>query len=116
LSKGILWKGSSGGSFSSSEEEDLIADVLRDEEFDRRLSGELNHDFLGPPDDDKIIILSDSVEEEEEVREEKITNVEAMPSYAARSPAPTASAADKGGAPDWVIGGSSSGGDKDGLP
>jgi hypothetical protein len=98
---------------SSSDEEDLIVDVSHDEEFARRLFGDLNRDFLGPPDDSKIIILSDSDEEEEEVSEEKTTDIKAMPSSAARSPAPTASTNDVDGAdkcdtPDWVIGSSSS--------
>jgi hypothetical protein len=102
---------------SSSDEEGLIADTSRDEELTRRLFGDLNCDFLGLPDDDKIIILSDLDEEEEEVLEEKTTDAEAVPSSVARSSAPTASAADiddadKGDTPDWVIGGSSSGGDE----
>jgi hypothetical protein len=103
---------------SSSDEGDLIADVSRDEEFARRLFGDLNHDFLGPPSDSKIIILSDSDEEEEEMREEKVTDAEATPSSAARSPAPIASAddADKGDAPDRMIGGSSSDKDEANLP
>jgi hypothetical protein len=33
----------------SSDEEDLITNVSPDEEFARRLSGELNHNDLGPP-------------------------------------------------------------------
>jgi hypothetical protein len=106
---------------SSSNEENLIANVLRDEEFTRKLFGDLNHDFLGPPDDSKIIILNDSDDEEEEVCEEKTTDVEATPSSAARSPAPTASAddtdgTDKGDTPDRVIGGSNSGEDEVSLP
>jgi hypothetical protein len=106
---------------SSCDEEGLIADTSRDEEFIRRLFGDLNRDFLGPPDDGKIIILNDSDKEEEEVHEEKITDVEATPSFVVRSPAPTASAADadnatKGDTTDQVIGGSSSGGDEAGLP
>jgi hypothetical protein len=46
----------------SSDEGDLIADVSWDEEFARRLFGELNHDLLGLLGDGKIIILSDSDE------------------------------------------------------
>jgi hypothetical protein len=60
----------------SSDEEGLIADVSQDEEFARRLFGDLNHDVLGLPGDSKIIIISDSNEEEEEVREEKTTDTE----------------------------------------
>jgi hypothetical protein len=72
---------------------DLIADVSPDEAFTRRLFGDLNRDVIGPLDDDKIIILSDS-DEEEEVREEKVADVEAVPSSAARSPTSTASGDD----------------------
>jgi hypothetical protein len=94
-----------GGSFekasvvnlsSSLDDGDLIADVSRDEEFTRRLFGNLNRDILGPPDDGKIIILSNS-NEEKEVHEEKIVDAEDVPSSAARSPAPTASTDDADG-------------------
>jgi hypothetical protein len=55
------------------------------------------------------------------VREEDDTDAEAVPSSAVKSPTPTASTddaddADKGRSPDWVIGDSSSGGDKAGSP
>jgi hypothetical protein len=93
---------------SSSNEECLIADMSHDEEFARRLFGDLNHDFLGPLSDGKIIILSDSDEKEEEVCEEKTDDVKTATSSAARSPAPTTSTVDaddtdKGDAPDRVI-------------
>jgi hypothetical protein len=87
--------------------------------------GDLNRDFLGPPDDGKIIILSDSDEEEEEEEEEeekvckeKTIDTKVASSSAARSPTPTTSAddADKGNTPDWVIGGSSSDGDEANFP
>jgi hypothetical protein len=104
---------------SSSDEECLIPDISRDEEFIKRLFGDLNRDLLGPPDDGKIIILSDSDEEEEEVREEDAADAEAAPSSALRSPAPIASNdvddGDKGDTHDRVIGDSSSGGDEAGL-
>jgi hypothetical protein len=103
---------------SSSDEGDFIGDVSQDEEFTRRLFSDLNRDFLGPLSDSKIIILSDSDEEEEEMREEKVTDAEATPSSAARSPAPIDSIddADKGDAPDRMIGGSSSDKDEANLP
>jgi hypothetical protein len=77
---------------SSSDEEGLIANTSRDEEFTRRLFGDLNCDVLGPPGDDKIIILSDSDEEEKEVHEKKTIGAKAAPSSAARSSVSTASA------------------------
>jgi hypothetical protein len=49
--------------FSSSNEEGLIPDTSRDEEFVRRLFGDLNHDVLGPSGAGNIIILSDFDEE-----------------------------------------------------
>jgi hypothetical protein len=64
---------------SSSDEECLILDTSWDEEFARRLFGDLNRDILGPPDDGKVIILSDSDEEEVEVREEEAVGVDAAP-------------------------------------
>jgi hypothetical protein len=77
---------------SSSDEEGLIPDTSCDEEFTRKLFGNLNRDILEPSDDGNIIILSDS-DEEEVVREEDVTDAKAMPSSAARIPALTASAA-----------------------
>jgi hypothetical protein len=50
---------------SSSDEEGLISHTSRDEEFTKRLFGDLNRDVLGLLGDGKIIILSDSDEEEE---------------------------------------------------
>jgi hypothetical protein len=49
----------------SSGEEDSIADTSRDEEFARKLFGDLNRDILGPPGDGKIIIISDFNDEDE---------------------------------------------------
>jgi hypothetical protein len=89
--QGGLFKCYSGGFFSSSDEEGLIADVSRDEEFTRRLFGDLNRDVLGPLDYGKIIILSDSDEEEEDVHEKKTTNTEDAATSAAVNPASTAS-------------------------
>jgi hypothetical protein len=56
---------------SSSDEEDFVADTSRDEDFPKRLFGDLNHDVPRPPGDGKVIILSDS-DEEEEVHEETV--------------------------------------------
>jgi hypothetical protein len=97
---------------SSSDEEDLILDALRDEELARRLFGDLNCAVLGPPGDSNVIILSDSdEEEEEEVHEEDSTDAEVAPSSSVKSLAPTASTddTDKGRSTVRAIGGSSSG-------
>jgi hypothetical protein len=96
----------------SSDEEDGLPDTSRDEEFARRLFGDLNHGLLGPADDDNVIILSDS-EEEEEVHEEDITNAEAAPPFAMNSLTPTVSAAD---APEWVQDDNSDDGDEVSSP
>jgi hypothetical protein len=91
---------------SSFDEEDLIANILRDEEFARRLFGNLNRDVLGPPGDGKIIILND---------------IEVAPSSVVRSPASTAFVDDanstyKSNTPDQATGGCSSDGDEAGSP
>jgi hypothetical protein len=113
---------------SSSDEEDLIVDVSRDEEFDRRLFGNLNHNVLGPPSDCKIIILSDSDEEEEEVCEEKTTNTKDVTTSVAVNPtsttsidtddAPTGMKNDNNDdrTPDQEADGSNDSGDDIGLP
>jgi hypothetical protein len=77
----------------SSDEEGLILDISRDDEFSRRLFGDLNHDVLRPPGDDNIIILSDS-DDEEEVHEEDVVDIEVAPSSAAGIPASTTSTTD----------------------
>jgi hypothetical protein len=104
----------------SFDEGDLIADVSWDEEFARRLFGDLNHNVLGPLGDGIIIILSDS-DEEMEVHDEKATDTEVAPSSAARSPSQTTSADDadgtyKSNTLDRATCSCSSGGDKAGLP
>jgi hypothetical protein len=104
---------------SSSDEDSLIPNTSREEEFIKRIFGELNCDVLGLSDDDKIIILNDSNDdEEEEVHEEDATDAEAAPSSVVRSLAPSASTddTDKGDTPDRAISGSSSGEDEAGLP
>jgi hypothetical protein len=73
---------------SSSDEEDFVADTSRDEDFPKRLFGDLNHDVPRPPSDGKVIILSDS-DKEEEVHEETI---DAMFSATEKSLTPAASA------------------------
>jgi hypothetical protein len=90
---------------SSSDEEDFFTDTSRDEEFARKLFGDLNRDILGPPGDSKVIILSDSD-----------ADVEAAPPSAVNSPATPASAADADDAPDGVQNDSSDGGDEVGSP
>jgi hypothetical protein len=104
---------------SSSDEEGLIPDTLWDEEFARKLFGDLNSGVLGPPGDGKVIILNDS-DEEDEVREEHADDAEAAPSSDVKSSTPTTSVddddgIDKGRSPNRAISGSSSDGDEAGL-
>jgi hypothetical protein len=68
----------------SSGEEDFVADTSRDEEFARKLFGDLNRDILGPPGDGKIIVISDS-DDEDETHEDTAVNAEAAPPSAANS-------------------------------
>jgi hypothetical protein len=112
---------------SSLNEEGLILDTSRDEEYARRLFGDLNHNVLGPSGDGKVIILSDS--DEELVHEEDAVDSDAAPFSTVKSPAPTASTADTdedlkglqddnsdGLAPYRERGDGSYGGDKAGSP
>jgi hypothetical protein len=65
----------------------LVVDTSRDEEFARKLFGDLNHDILGPPGDGKIIIIDDS--DDDEAQEEGTTDIDpmAVPASAADAPA-----------------------------
>jgi hypothetical protein len=114
--------------YSSSDEKGLIPNTSRDEEFTRKLFGDLNRDFLRSPGDSIIIILNDS-DEEEEVREQDAVDADVAPSSATRFLAPTASTVDTGEdpkgmqgdnidglSPDWESGDGSSGGDKASSP
>jgi hypothetical protein len=112
----------------SSNEEDIFPDTSQDEEFFKKLFGDLNHGLLGPPDNGNVIVLSDS-NEEEEVRAEDAVDVEVTPPSTVNSPTPTVSTADTddapngvpddsngGRSPDQVQGDSSDGGDEVGEP
>jgi hypothetical protein len=128
LSRGSSGKASVVYLSLSSNEEGLIVDTSHNEEFARRLFGNLNHDVLGPPGDGKIIILNDSDEEEDEMREKKTAGDEAAPSSTARSPTSTASASvddaptgvtndnSDDHTPNREVDGSSDSGDEAGLP
>jgi hypothetical protein len=100
---------------SSTEEEDALLDTSRDEEFTRRLFGDLNRRVLGPPGDGNVIVLSDS-DEEEEVHEEITTNTEAAPPSAVNSSTQIISVAAADDSLDGVQHDSSDGGDEAGSP
>jgi hypothetical protein len=86
---------------SSSDEECLIPDTSRDEEFARRLFCDLNRNVLGLLGDDNVIIISDS-DKEEEVCEEDIADAKATPSSAVGILASATSAIDADEAPTGV--------------
>jgi hypothetical protein len=86
----------------SSDEEDFFPDTSWDEEFTRKLFGDLNCELNGRFGDGKIIILSGS-NEEEEVCKEEATDAEAASPSAMNSTAPTVSVTDADNAPDEVL-------------
>jgi hypothetical protein len=99
----------------SSGEEDSIADTSRDEEFVRKLFGDLNCDILGPPGDGKIIVISDS-DDEDEMHEDAAVNAKAAPPSTANSTDSPTSASDADETPDGVSDDNADGGDKAGSP
>jgi hypothetical protein len=99
----------------SSSEEDSIADTSRDEEFARKLFGDLNRDILGPLGDGKTIVISDS-DDEDETHEDAVVNAEAAPPSAANSADSPTSASDVDETPDGVSDDNADGGDKAGSP
>jgi hypothetical protein len=108
-SKGILMV-----DLSSSEEDDL-PDTSCDEEFSRKLFGDLNRGLLGPPSDGNVIILNDS-NEDEEVREEDTADAEAAVPSAVNSPTPTVSTTEVDDTSAGKQDDNSDGGDETGSP
>jgi hypothetical protein len=99
----------------SSGEEKSIADTSRDEEFARKLFGDLNRDILGPPGDSKNIVISDS-NDEDETHEDVVVNAEAAPPSATNSVDSPTSASDVDKTPDGVSDDNADGGDEAGSP
>jgi hypothetical protein len=66
----------------------LVVDTSRDEEFTRKLFGELNRDILRPHGDGKIIIIDDS-DDDDAAQEEGTTDIDptTIPASAADAPA-----------------------------
>jgi hypothetical protein len=86
----------------------LVVDTSRDEEFARKLFGELNHDILRPPSDGKIIIIDDS-DNDDVVQEEGTIDIDptAVPASAVDAPAGTSvTNSDAQGSKQEVDGGS----------
>jgi hypothetical protein len=99
----------------SPSEEDSVVDTSRDEEFARKLFGDLNRDILGPPGDGKIIVISDS-DDGDETHEDAAVNAEAAPPSAADSVDSPTSASDVDETPDGVSDDNADGGDEAGSP
>jgi hypothetical protein len=99
----------------SPSEEDSVADTSRDEEFARKLFGDLNRDILGSLGDGKIIVISDS-DDEDETHKDTAVNVEAAPPSAANSADSPTFASDVDETPDGVSDDNADGGDEAGSP
>jgi hypothetical protein len=65
----------------------LVVDTSHDEEFARKLFGDLNRDILGSPGDSKIIIIDDS-DDDDDAQEEGTTSIDptAVPASVADAP------------------------------
>jgi hypothetical protein len=97
----------------SSGEEDSVTSW--DEEFARKLFGDLNRDILGPPSDGKIIVISDS-DDDDETHEDAAVNTEVDPPSAANSTDSPTSASDVDETPDGVSDDNADGADEAGSP
>jgi hypothetical protein len=86
----VFEQGSASGETPVSSPSSLVVDTSHDEEFARKVFGDLIHDILGPPGDSKIIIINDS-DDDDEAQEEGITSIDptAVPASATDAPAGT---------------------------
>jgi hypothetical protein len=84
----VFEQGGASGATPVSGVSSLVVDTSRDEEFGRKLFGELNRDILRPPGDGKIIIIADS---DDTAQEEGTTDIDptAVPASAADAPVGT---------------------------
>jgi hypothetical protein len=62
----VFKQGNALGTTPVSGPSSLVVDTSHDEEFARKLLGDLNRDILRPPGDGKIIIIDDDDEAQEE--------------------------------------------------
>jgi hypothetical protein len=86
----VFEQGSASGTTPVSGPSSLVVNTSRDEEFTRKLFGDLNRDILGPPDDGKIIIIDDS-DDDDEAQEEGTTGIKPMTVLASAADAPAGS-------------------------
>jgi hypothetical protein len=89
----VFEQGSASGVIPVSGPSSLVVDTSRDEEFIRKLFGDLNRDLLGPPGDGKIIIIDDS-NNDDEAQEEGTTGAEPTTVPAPTAEAPTVTRVD----------------------
>jgi hypothetical protein len=71
----VFEQGSASGTTPVSGPSLLVVDTSRNEEFARKLFGDLNRDILGPPGDGKMIIIDDS-DDDDEAQEEGTAGIE----------------------------------------
>jgi hypothetical protein len=109
-SSSVFEQGGTSGVTPVSIPSSLVVDTSRDEEFTRKLFGDLNRDILGPPSKGKIIIIDDS-DSDNEAQEEGTTSIDptAVPASAVEAPAGTSvTNSDDQGSEQEVNGGSDS--------
>jgi hypothetical protein len=83
----VFEQGSASGATPVSGPSLLVVDTSRDEEFARKLFGDLNRDILGPPGDGKIIIIVDS-DDDDDAQEEGMADINPMAVSASAADAP----------------------------
>jgi hypothetical protein len=106
----VFEQGGASGATPVSIPSSLVVDTSHDEEFTRKLFGDLNRDILGPPDDGKIIIIDDS-DDSDEAQEEGTAGIDptVVPASAIDAPAGTSvTNSDDQGSEQEVNGGSDS--------
>jgi hypothetical protein len=103
---GAIRISASAGSPSS-----LFVDTSHDEQFTRKLFGDLNRNILGPPGNGKIIIIDDS-DNDDEAQDEGTVGIEPTAVLASAADAPTGARvtdSDDQGSDQEVDGGDNSG-------
>jgi hypothetical protein len=84
----VFEQGSASGATLVSGPSSLVVDTSHDEEFTKKLFGDLNHDILGPPGDGKIIIIDDS-DDDDDAQEEGTAGIDPTTVPASATDAPT---------------------------
>jgi hypothetical protein len=106
----VFEQGGASGATLVNSPSSLVVDTSRDEEFTRKLFGDLNRDILRPPGDGKIIVIDDS-DDDDEAQEVGTTGIDptAVPASAVDAPVGTSvTNSDDQGSEQKVDGGSDS--------